>query len=97
MANELLQQLIAAQDTKHYRDLTWEGSFEEYLELVRKDPRITQTAFQRIYNMILSYGVEEYTENKDSITSYKFFSDPFDECSCCMAPSVPRSRPSCAC
>ncbi|MBV9469116.1 MAG: hypothetical protein JOZ57_07705 [Abitibacteriaceae bacterium] len=79
MTNELLQQLVAVQDTEHYRTLTWEGSFGEYLDLVRQHPAITQTAFQRIYRMILSYGSEEYTENKEPITRYNFFSDPFDD------------------
>jgi serine protein kinase len=78
MANQLLEALVAAQDTNLYRTLTWEGSFEEYLEVVRATPRVTQTAFQRIYNMILSYGSEDYTENKEPITRYHFFSDPFD-------------------
>jgi serine protein kinase len=78
MANEILQQLVAAQDTELYRNLTWEGSFEEYLGLVRDNPWLAQTAFQRLYGMILSYGQEEYTENKEPVTRYNFFSDPFD-------------------
>ncbi|MDQ3812343.1 MAG: serine protein kinase, partial [Armatimonadota bacterium] len=78
MSNELLQVLATAQDPHHYRTLTWEGSFAEYLEILRAHPRITQTAFQRIYHMILSYGCEEYTENKEPVTRYTFFSDPFD-------------------
>jgi serine protein kinase len=76
MANEILQQLVAAQDTELYRNLTWEGSFEEYLDLVRDNPWLAQTAFQRLYGMILSYGQEEYTENKEPVTRYNFFSDP---------------------
>jgi serine protein kinase len=79
MANALLQQLTQQLDTQHYKNLTWEGPFEDYLDLVRKDPWLAQTAFQRLYGMILSYGSEEYVENKETITRYNFFSDPFDE------------------
>src|SRR3712207_5194515 len=79
MTHDLFQQLIAAHDTEHYRNLSWEGSFAEYLDLVRERPVIAQTAFQRIYKMILSYGSEDYTENKERVTRYHFFSDPFDD------------------
>ena len=79
MTNQVLQQLIAAHDTEHYRTLTWEGSFAEYLDQVREHPVIAQTAFQRIYRMILTYGSEEYTENKEKVMRYNFFSDPFDD------------------
>lgn len=40
------------------RRLAWEGSFREYLELVRKNPRICQFAHSRIYNLIVAAGVE---------------------------------------
>ncbi len=79
MANELLQSLVRSQDSELYRTLTWEGTFEQYLEQVRERPHLAQTAYQRIYNMILSYGSEEYTENKEKITRYHFFADPFDD------------------
>lgn len=79
MANELLQSLVREQNSALYRTLSWDGTFDEYLDQVRVKPCITQTAFQRIYRMILSYGSEEYTENKEKITRYHFFADPFDE------------------
>jgi len=66
------------QNVDRYQQLTWEGSFEEYLEIVRKTPAVTRNAFQRIYDMILSYGTEEYTEYNDKIIKYKFFDDPID-------------------
>ncbi|MCL6560840.1 MAG: protein prkA, partial [Firmicutes bacterium] len=40
------------------RRLAWEGSFREYLELVRKNPRICQFAHSRIYSLIVAAGVE---------------------------------------
>ena len=44
------------------------------------NPKVTRTAYQRLYDMILSHGTEEYTEHKEKITSAtSFFDDPFDE------------------
>lgn len=62
-----------------YRAHNWTGSFAEYLELVQKDPRVARNAFQRVYDMILSWGSEEVTRNKRPLTTYPFFRDPFDE------------------
>ncbi|KAA0226166.1 serine protein kinase [candidate division KSB1 bacterium] len=65
-------------DTKTYRELNWEGSFENYLGIVQENPAVTRTAFQRIYDMILSYGREEVIEFKEKLVKYKFFDDPID-------------------
>ncbi|MGE0709171.1 MAG: PrkA family serine protein kinase [Planctomycetota bacterium] len=62
-----------------YRAHHWTGTFADYLELVRKDPRVARNAFQRVYDMIVSWGTEEATRNKRSLTTYRFFQDPFDD------------------
>ncbi|RMF20516.1 MAG: serine protein kinase [Deltaproteobacteria bacterium] len=67
------------QDPQRYQDLHWEGSFAEYVDKVRRQPRLARNAFQRLYDMIVSFGTEEYTEYKKKITHYKFFDDPFDD------------------
>jgi len=59
-----------------YQDLVWEGTFAEYLERVRQDPLVARNAFQRLYDMILSFGTRKYTEYKKEITHYNFFDDP---------------------
>lgn len=59
-----------------YQDLIWEGSFADYLERVRQDPLIARNAFQRLYDMILSFGTRKHTEYKKEITHYDFFDDP---------------------
>lgn len=56
----------------------WEGSFEEYLGIVEKDPLVMRSAFQRIYDMIISYGTSSWFEGNDEIKKYEFFSDPQD-------------------
>ncbi len=81
MANEptgLLGVVAAHQDIGHYQELLWEGTFAEYLEMVKDDPRIARNAYQRLYDLIESYGYREYTEYKKTIRRYHFFDDPFE-------------------
>ncbi len=74
-ANSLVGKIAAMQDYALYRDLSWEGSFEDYLAVVRKQPQVTRNAFQRAYDMIIRYGTEEYTDNKKKLVRYNFFKD----------------------
>jgi len=60
----------------HYKSLHWRGNFLEYLQLVQSNPSIARNAFQRVYDMIMSYGFDTYKEFKKSIYRYKFFDDP---------------------
>jgi serine protein kinase len=59
-----------------YQELHWEGTLGEYLDIVHTNPKVLRDAFQRIYDLITSYGTEEYFENKEKVLRYKFFSDP---------------------
>lgn len=77
-ANSIVALVKRLQNVNEYKQLHWEGSFEEYLEVVRENPAVTRNAFQRLYQMILSYGTEEYQEYNEKIIRYKFFSDPID-------------------
>ncbi len=63
---------------KEFKTQHWEGTFFEYLELAKNDPRICRNAFQRAYDMILSWGTGSYVEYKKTILTYKFFEDPID-------------------
>jgi serine protein kinase len=65
-------------DVARFREQHWEGTFTDYLELVYESPTVARNAFQRVYDMILSYGAESTTQFKQEITKYKFFSDPVD-------------------
>jgi len=72
-----VQSVVAQlQDTETFRELSWEGSFQEYVDLVAGDPKVARTSFQRLYDMILSYGVDEYIDSKKRIVHYRFFDDP---------------------
>ncbi len=71
----LVGQIAELQNYEEYKELHWEGSFEDYLELVRKNPRVTRNAFQRIYDMVYAHGAEEYIDNKKKLVRYNFFKD----------------------
>ena len=60
----ILNAIANAQSPQEYQELNWEGSLEDYLKLVQDTPRVTRNAFQRIYDMILSHGMDEYSEHK---------------------------------
>jgi serine protein kinase len=66
------------QDLAAYRALSWEGSFADYLHLLKEDPRPLRTSFQRAHDMILAHGVEEYTLFREKLLHYPFFDDPFE-------------------
>jgi len=76
---KLVDKISTFQDIKEYKDLHWEGDFEDYLEIVRKDPQVTRNAFQRVYDMIISFGREEYVDSKKKLVHYPFFDDPFSD------------------
>jgi serine protein kinase len=73
-----VSQIATLNDVDLYRDLAWEGSFEDYLHVVRERPEVTRTAFQRLYDMVVSYGSEEYVDNKKQLVRYNFFNDPME-------------------
>jgi len=75
MTNSFVSFINNMQDRGTYVSLNWEGGFEDYLNIVKKNPRVLRTAYQRIHDMILSHGTEEYVDSKKRIISYNFFKD----------------------
>jgi serine protein kinase len=73
---DVVRMVRERQSRAQYHDLHWEGSFPEYLEIVQRQPLVARNAFQRMYDMIVSYGVDRYTEYKKEILHYRFFDDP---------------------
>ncbi|HSP06352.1 MAG TPA: serine protein kinase, partial [Acidobacteriota bacterium] len=74
--HRILQSLNELVDSERFRKLHWEGSIDEYLSMVLKNPRIARTAFQRVYDMIMSYGYEEFYDGKEKLVRYNFFTNP---------------------
>ena len=64
VGSSLLQLVSEMQDRQKFQELNWSGTFSEYLDTVGQNPRVTRNAFQRIYDMIMSYGAEEFIDAK---------------------------------
>ncbi|MDG0814737.1 PrkA family serine protein kinase [Bdellovibrio svalbardensis] len=56
----------------------WSGTFDEYLDIVKKNPKVTRNAYQRMFDMIVEEGTETYTDFKKEVVRYKFFDDKFN-------------------
>src|SRR5262245_20384879 len=74
--SDLINLIASRQNLDNYQRTHWTGSFADYLNIVQQDPKVTRTAYQRIHDMILSYGTEEIVVNKEKLVRYKFFEDP---------------------
>lgn len=61
---------IAAHRAKE-EELAWQGTFADYLDMIRENPTIAQSAHARIYQMIASAGV---TQDENGHNVYRFFS-----------------------
>ncbi|MFQ5752435.1 MAG: PrkA family serine protein kinase, partial [bacterium] len=76
--SKIISIIKGLQNVDEFKQLNWEGTFTDYLEIIQKNPRVTRRSFQRLYDMILSYGVEEFQEYKEKLIKYKFFDDPIE-------------------
>jgi serine protein kinase len=76
---ELIAQLASRQNLADYQRKHWHGTFADYLDIVRADPKVTRTAYQRLYDMILAHGTEELQVQKEKTVRYKFFDDPIGQ------------------
>jgi serine protein kinase len=77
-SNSLVTLIDRKLDVAHFREQHWEGTFFEYLELVQDNPSVARNAFQRVYDMILTYGSETFTQFKQEYNRYHFFGDPLE-------------------
>lgn len=74
--HSIISLVAERQDLEQFRRKNWEGSFAQYLDTVKSDPKVTRNAFERVYDMIMSYGVENYEKGREKRTRYRFFTDP---------------------
>lgn len=62
-------------EVKRFREeenhLKWEGTFAEYLNIIKERKEVAQTSHSRVYHMIKNAGIEE----KNGEKTYKFFGD----------------------
>jgi serine protein kinase len=73
---DIITLVAQRQDCEQFRRKNWVGTFAEYLDIVREHPEVTRTAYQRLYDMILSYGVDVTESSREKHTHYRFFDDP---------------------
>lgn len=64
------------QNLSNFRRKRWSGGFSEYLDIVGKHPQVIRNAYQRVYQMIMSYGTETHEVCRENRVHYKFFDDP---------------------
>ncbi|RIK64854.1 MAG: serine protein kinase [Planctomycetota bacterium] len=74
--NSILELITKRQNPQGFRDEHWEGTFDDYLDIVTRNPRVARNSFQRVYDMILHFGTERYTKFRQDQVRYKFFTDP---------------------
>ena len=74
--HSIISLVAERQDLEQFRRKNWEGSFEQYLDVVRQEPKVTRNAFERVYDMIMSYGTENYEQGREKKIRYRFFDDP---------------------
>ncbi|MBI3833557.1 MAG: serine protein kinase [Planctomycetes bacterium] len=77
-ASDLLSVVAQHLDPDRFREQHWEGTFQEYLEVVARSPRVSRNAFQRIYDMIQHFGHRRYSWLREDLLRYKFFDDPIE-------------------
>jgi len=76
--DSLVGKITSLQNRERYQNQHWEGTFEEYLDIVKREPQVARTSFQRVYDMVVSWGRDEYIDSKKKVVHYPFFDDPFD-------------------
>ncbi|QDU82371.1 PrkA AAA domain protein [Polystyrenella longa] len=76
---ELLERLVSDQSQSLFKQIHWQGTFHEYLEIVKENPKVARTAFQRLYDMMMSYGRYDLENSKENLIRYRFFDDPDHE------------------
>ena len=76
-SHTFLERISERQRPDVFRQKHWQGSFEEYLDIVKQTPRVTRSAYERLYDMVMAYGTYAGEDSKRSpVTRYRFFDDP---------------------
>lgn len=73
---ELLQQISQQHSPEAFRQEHWVGTFSDYLDISCTQPGVNRTAYQRLYDMVMSYGTYKVENSKENLIRYSFFDDP---------------------
>jgi serine protein kinase len=77
-SGHLASLIDTALDKRKFHEQHWEGTFWDYLDVLGRNPAVARNAYQRLYDMVMSFGSERYRLFKKDLVRYHFFSDPFD-------------------
>jgi serine protein kinase len=77
-ATQLASLIESRLDRRSFQQHHWEGAFLQYLDICYQRPGVVRNAYQRLYDAILSYGMEKYRLFKKDCIRYHFFSDPIE-------------------
>jgi serine protein kinase len=76
---EIISLVASRQDLEQFRKKHWIGNLDEYLDIVRQNPKVARNAYERVYDMICSYGSQSYEVTRgEHRVHYRFFDDPDD-------------------
>lgn len=70
---DALQRLSSKFDREKFRKINEEMSFSQYLDLVYERPRLARTAYQYLYDMIVSKGSRKVERYRKTYIRYNFF------------------------
>ena len=70
-----LKRLSSCFNKDQFRVLHEEMSFGDYLERCYENPRLIRTAYQRLYDMIMFAGSQDFKRYRKTYTHYNFFDD----------------------
>ncbi|MFC2150627.1 serine protein kinase [Calditrichota bacterium] len=78
---------IIADDRRDRSEESWQGTFIQYLDLIKTDPHLAKLAHQRIYDTIMSFGEHTVAAEDnpklqriykdESVKIFNFFTDEF--------------------
>ena len=71
-----LEKIASQYDRETFLRLNEEMSFADYLAKCYENPRLVRSAYQRMYDMIMSKGSYEFEKYRKTLTHYNFFDDP---------------------
>jgi serine protein kinase len=71
-----LDWLASQFNTKQFQVESEEMTFGEYIKKVEANPLLARTAYQRVYDMIMSKGTKQFKRYRKTLTHYNFFDDP---------------------
>lgn len=72
----ILDKISGEFNRENYEKLNQEMSFSDYLELVNENPRLARTAYQYLYDMIVSKGFKKVEKHRRTYIHYNFFDNP---------------------